>query len=223
MSSCIYVPGVKTSPATSPVCDMLSRFFVSTAVCRSRYTKQVGVLFYSLVLLSPFVLSASALADANDGKYLGFKLGDRYSPAAGSVAGKHITGALIYVVDPDTRHQHIGSLSIFVSPDSSIIGSIFGEWYFSNKRSAEQFSNQYFSALETKYSDWKRKTNALSNGDYQLWLDLEQKPPFADYWPSKKQFRVSVALTFAPDSLSRQEWISLIGREVRGQEPTARK
>ena len=177
----------------------------------------------TLVYVGLLALSTSALADANDGEYLGFKLGDRYSAPPGSVAEQHITGAQIYFVKPESRHQHIGSLSIYVSPKSSIIGSIFGEWYFSSQRSAKQFSDQYFGALNTKYSDWRRRRGTLSNGDYQLWVDLEQKSPFVGHWPSNKKFRISVALTFAPDSIPRRDWMAVIRSEVSGEELTAHK
>lgn len=168
----------------------------------------------TLIFFSLLFLSTSAIADANDGEYLGFKLGDRYSVPRGSVGRGHITGALVYAVDAHKRHQHIGSLSIYVSPKSSVIGSVFGEWYFSDKRSAQQFLDRYMQTLESTYSHWKRKRSTLTNGDYQLWVDLEQKPPFVDHWPSSKIFRVSVALIFAPDSSARKDWLARIKNEL---------
>lgn len=175
----------------------------------------------NLIFICLLAVSAAALADANDGQYLGFKLGDRYSAPPGAAAGQHITGALIYAVDPESRHQHIGSLSIYVSPKSAIIGSIFGEWYFSSKRAALQFSDQYLQSLETKYSAWARRRNTLSNGDYQLWVDLEQKSPFVGHWPSDSKFRISVALTYAPESTLRRQWMATISSEVNGQKLAA--
>lgn len=180
------------------------------------------VVTRNLIFICFLAVSPTALADANDGQFLGFKLGDRYPAPRGSVPGQHITGALIYVVDPESRHQHIGSLSIYVSPKDAIIGSIFGEWYFSSKRAAEQFSDQYFGSLETRYGDWVRRRNTLSNGDYQIWVDLEQKSPFAGYWPSDGKFRISVALTFAPESALRQQWMAAISSEVNGEKLSAR-
>ena len=175
----------------------------------------------NLLFISLLFFAASALADANDVEYLGFKLGDRYSAPPGAVARSHITGALVYVVDAHKRHQHIGSLSIYVSPKSSIIGSVFGEWYFTNERSAQDFMDRYMDNLENKYSHWKhersrwhRQRAPLTNGDYQLWTDLEKKPPIVDHWPSSKKFRVSVALVFAPESAERSEWMATIKNEL---------
>lgn len=172
----------------------------------------------ALLLLSPMVF-----ADANDGEYLGFKLGDTFYAPRGSVARNHFIGAVTYTVDPETRHLHTGSLSVYVSPKSSIIGGIFGEWYFFSEGSAKNFAEGYLRNLETKYSDWRRRRSSLSNGDYQFWVDLEQKPPIIDYWPSDKKFRVSAALTYAPDSLAQRDWRAKIDTEVDEQRLRAGK
>ena len=183
-----------------------------------RVIANIAVRFRFSVFIILLFLSAAAVADANNGEYLGFKLGEKFSVPRGAVAYDHITGALFYVVNPGQRHQHISSLSIYVSPKSSIIGSIFGEWYFSNARSAKDFSGRYLQTLEKEYSHWKRRGNSLTNGDYQLWVDLEQKPPIVDHWPSDKNFRVAIALIFAPDSTRRNEWMATIHREVNNLE-----
>ena len=176
-----------------------------------------------LIFISLILFSASAIADANDGEYLGFNLGEKFKVPRDAVGQYHITGAMIYVVDPKRQPHHIDSMSIYVSPKSSVIGSIFGEWYFSSARSAKDFANQYLSTLEEKYGHWKRKGRSLTYGDYQLWVDVEEKPPFVEYWPSHKKSRVAIGLIFAPDSTGRNEWMALISREVNNFELTARK
>jgi hypothetical protein len=177
------------------------------------------VITRKLAFISLLLLSTSAFADANDGEYLGFRLGSKFSAPDGAIGRDHIMGALVYVVDPHQRHQHMGSLSIYVSPKSSIIGSVFGDWYFSSKRSAQQFSDRYMQTLETKYSNWKRRRNLLTHGDYQIWVDLEQKPPIVDHWPSDKKFRVSVAMVFAPESTARSTWMARVMSEAKTLEP----
>lgn len=168
----------------------------------------------TLILLCLLFLSSVATADANNGEFLGFKLGERYAVPRGLVAKDHITGALSYVINPEHRHQHMGSMALYVSPKSSIIGSIFGEWYFSNKASAREFSDRYLQTLEDQYRNWRRRRVSLTNGDYQLWVDLEERPPIIDHWPSAKKFRVSVALIYAPDSARRKDWMAMIAQEA---------
>lgn len=183
---------------------------------RGRSPDSLSIQYIASALISVYLLflSAVACADANNGEFLGFKLGERYSVPRGSVGRDHITGALSYVVNPVHRHQHMGSMSLYVSPKSSIIGSIFGEWYFSNKASASEFSDRYLQTLEDQYRDWRRRRISLTNGDYQLWVDLEERPPIIDHWPSAKKFRVSVALIYAPDSVRRKDWLAMLAREA---------
>ena len=169
------------------------------------------------IFISLLFLSTVAFADANDGEYLGFKLGSTYSAPAGAIGREHTMGALVYIVNPHQRHQHLGSLSIYVSPKSSIIGSVFGDWYFSSKQTAQQFLDRHMQTLQTTYSGWKRGRNTLTKADYQMWVELEQKPPIVDHWPSDKKFRVSVALVYAPESSVRNSWMTLVKRESNTQ------
>ncbi|MBU2675630.1 MAG: hypothetical protein KJP16_01015 [Gammaproteobacteria bacterium] len=176
-----------------------------------------------LIVMSLLLLSTSVIADANDGEYLGFKLGDTYSLPRDSVGRPHYIGALTYVVEAETRHQHLDSLSVNVSPQSSTIGGIFGEWYFPTERIAKSFADGYLQGLEQKYGDWRRRRSSLTNGHYQFWVDLEQRPPIVDHWPSSKPFRVSTALLFAPDSAAQRAWIAKINAEADGRRLSARK
>ena len=48
-----------------------------------------------LYLISLIIFSASAIADANDGEYLGYSLGDKFKVPRGATGDYHITGAMI--------------------------------------------------------------------------------------------------------------------------------
>lgn len=173
------------------------------------------------IFICLFFLSTSVFADANDGDYLGFTLGERFSVPRGAVSKDHITGALVYIVNPVQRMQHIGSLSVYVSPKSSIVGSVFGEWYFASERSAQVFADRYLRTLEEKYPHWIRRRGSLNNGEYQLWVDLEKKPPIVDHWPSHKNFRVGVALGFVRDSAQQNQWAATLHKEIYNLDLTA--
>ncbi len=81
----------------------------------------------NLILIGLIFLSASAYADANDGEYRGIKLGEKLTTPRGAVGKDHVIGAKIYVVAPSRQPHHIDSMSIYASPKSSVIGSIFGQ------------------------------------------------------------------------------------------------
>jgi hypothetical protein len=167
------------------------------------------------------LFSTLAIADANDGDYLGYRLGEKFDIPKGIAGRDHIMGAQIFDLDPGTHPHHVDTISIYASPTSSIIGSIFGDWYFANQRAAEQFADRYLAQLESKYGDWGRSGRSLTNNSYQLWVYVERKPPVVDYWPSSKQFRVSIGLIYAPDTLARNEWMAIIYMEVNNLELTA--
>ena len=167
-----------------------------------------------LILISLVFFNTSVFADASDGEFLGFKLGEKFTVPAGSVGTDHVMGARIYAVDSGQHPHHIDSISIFVSPKSSIVGSIFGEWYFSNPRAAKVFADRYLFTLELKYEHWIRRGRSLTHGDYQLWVDIEERPLLGDDWPSDQNTRVAIGLIYARDSLGRNEWMALINSEV---------
>ena len=177
----------------------------------------------NLILISGVFFSSSAVADANNGEYLGFKLGETFTVTSGTASIKHITGATVYAVDPGRHPHHIDSISIFVSPKSSVIGSVFGEWYFSNPRAAKVFADRYLSVLGDKYSHWISRGRSLTDGDYQLWVDIEEKPPIVDYWPSHKKSRVAIGLIYAPDSIGRRDWMALVKSEIGNPKIVARE
>ncbi len=167
-----------------------------------------------LILVSLILCNTLVLADANDGEYLGFTLGERFKVPRGSVGMDHVTGAVIYAIDAGLHSHHIDSINIYVSPESSIVGGIFGERYFSNPRAAEVFADRYLCSLETKYSNWVRRGRSLTFGDYQLWVDIEEKSSLDYDWSEDQNTRVAIALIYAPDSPGRSEWMILIGSEI---------
>ena len=171
-----------------------------------------------LVLTAP-----SALADATDGEYLGFRLGDKFEPRRGDDGRVHITGARVFDVGAKDDAHNVDGISLYVSPSSSIIGSIFGEWYFTSKQSAKQFADRYLANLSTKYDDWKLAGGSLTHGDHQLWVDVEKKPFAAENWPSKKKYRVNIGLIYTPESLGRGEWMAIVYMEANNLALSASK
>jgi hypothetical protein len=175
-----------------------------------------------LTLVSLILFNASVLADANDGEYLGFTLGQRFNVPKNSIRIEHITGAIVYVVDPGQHPHHIDTMSIYVSPESSVVGSVFGEWYFDSPRRAKVFADRYMARLQEKYPHWRKRGTSLTDGEYQLWVDVEEKPPIVEYWPSHRKVRVAIGLIYAHDSLGRLDWMALIKSELGLVEVAAR-
>ncbi len=179
---------------------------------RVKTVRRTGFLL-SVATAALFV-SAIVLADANDGEYLGYRLGDKFTLPPGAEGEQHITGAMIYEADPGTHPHHIDTISIYVTPGTSIIGSILGEWYFASERAAERFGDRYLAQLASRYTHWRRLDRSLTHGNYQLWVDIERKAPFTERWTSRKPFRVAIGLIYAPESSGRSEWAALVSTEA---------
>jgi len=186
----------------------------------SRHNRNNRVLWCILAVF--FTLGSSpVLADAADGEYLGFRLGDKISAPRGTEVRVHITGAQIFDLDPGTHDHHVDAVSIYVSPKSSTVGSIFGEWYFANERAAERFAEGYLANLEGKYGRWKRSGRSLTYKDFQLWVELEKKPVVTERWISTNNFRVSIGLIYAPETLGRSTWMATVNLEANNPELAA--
>ncbi len=74
-------------------------------------------------------LSMHAFADGDDGEYLGFKLGDRFSVPRGVVGKDYIMGALTFNVDPGRHPHHIlryfrNLLRCLLNPKTKIFSDI---------------------------------------------------------------------------------------------------
>jgi hypothetical protein len=162
-----------------------------------------------------------AFADANEGEYLGYRLGDKFVAPRGKQSRDHIVGAKIYDLKPTGQDHNVETLSLYVSPTSSIIGSIFGEWYFTSKRAAQQFADRYLVTLGEKYEHWTPSRRSLTYEDYQLSVEIEKKSPYIEYWPSPKKYRVAIGLIYTPESLGRNEWMAIVYMEANNLALTA--
>lgn len=179
----------------------------------------VGALMIAFML---FVVS-NAYADASNGEYLGYRLGDRFDPPRKAESRQHITGALIFDLAPGSHPHHMDTITVYVSPTSSIIGGILGEWYFARERAAELFADRYLANLVEKYPQWSLYRGSLTYGNYQLWVEVEQRPYIVEHWPSNHDYRVGVGLIYAPESSRRSVWMTMIDREINSRNLTAKK
>jgi hypothetical protein len=175
---------------------------------------QMSAILTGLIAAS-LLATGLARADANDGEFLGYRLGDKFIAPEGTKSRPHVAGPRIYEFPVNSRDHGVQTMSLLVSPESSIIGSIFGEWYFSGKRAAEQFADRYLATLARKYEQWTPKDRSLINGDYQLSVEIQKRPRAGGLWPSAKKYRVAISLIYTPDTLGRGEWMAIVYMEAR--------
>lgn len=162
-----------------------------------------------------------ARADAGSGEYMGYRLGEKFRTPDNVEPRPHVAGPRVYDFVAETRDHGAESMSIYATPQSSIIGSIFGEWYFSSQAAARQFANRYLESLTRRYGEWTAKGNSLTHEDYQLTVEVQRKSRNDDFWPSPRKYRVAASLIYAPDSIARGEWMAIVIMETTGPALTA--
>ncbi len=187
------------------------------------YSVIQSLVMVALLVLFFVLVATTAYADANDGEYLGYRLGERYIAPRNADTRDHINGAQIFDLNPGAHPHHVDTITLFVSPISSIIGTILGDWYFQHERAAHAFADRYLAQLEQKYPHWKRKERSLTYGNYQLWVEVEERPYIVEHWPSDDDYRVGIGLIYAPDSRRRGEWMAMIDTEVNARAMTAQQ
>jgi len=175
----------------------------------------------TLLTAAALLSSGPARADASTGEYMGYRLGDRFTVPAHARSRPHVAGPLVYEFDVNGRDHGVETMRIFVSPETSIIGSIFGEWYFESRRSASQFAERYLGTLRRRYNEWSPDDQHLTNDDYELSVEVQKQSSDSEYWPSSKKYRVAASLIYAPDSLGRGEWMAIVRLESSNLELTA--
>lgn len=172
-------------------------------------TWQIRALLTGIVAAA-LLAGGTARGDADDGLYLGFRLGEKFDPPEVAQARSHVAGPLIYDFPVNSRDHGAESMTIFVTPESSIIGSIFGEWYFANRRAAQRFADRYFTTLRRKYPEWSDEDRSLTSERFQLFVDVQKQSANDEFWPSSQEYRVSASLIYSPDSLNRGEWMAIV-------------
>jgi hypothetical protein len=175
----------------------------------------------TFLIAAALLMSGAARADASNGEYMGYRLGDKFAVPEHAQARPHVAGPLVYEFDINGRDHGVETMRVFVSPESSIIGSIFGEWYFESRRTARQFAERYLSTLRRKYDQWTPGDHYVANDDYQLSVEVQKQSNNGEYWPSTKKYRVAASLIYAPDSLGRGEWMAIVYLESSNLELAA--
>lgn len=175
----------------------------------------------TVIVAAALLASGVAGADASSGEYLGYRLGDRFVAPENATPRPHVAGPLVYDFLADSRDHGVETVTLYVSPESAIIGSIFGEWYFSSKQSAKRFADRYLATLSRNYDQWESRGRSLTRDDYQLAVEVQKRRADDGFWPSTKKYRVAASLIYAPESLGRGEWMAIVNLETSNLQLTA--
>jgi len=161
-----------------------------------------------LLVFSPGI----AMANANDGEFMGYQLGSNYQSGANTQQRATTTGNLIVIAEQPVKPNNIVEVSLLTTPETLTIGHINASSWFETEAEARAFARQYVDLLRAKYPDWvfgREGMDAdlrvvevnLDRPPYNLWLRLNE-----DGHNGENMWRFSMTLGWLPDSEEALAW-----------------
>jgi hypothetical protein len=165
-----------------------------------------------LLLGTFYLISTAAFADANNGQFMGYQLGDNYPATSRSGQSVNAKGNLVITAENPVKPANISDVSLIVTPESKTIGYIDASQCLATEADARQIGRSYYELLRAKYPDWtvgeERMNNAmqitevsLNNAPHILRLQLDERNI-----SGKQAWCFSMTLTWVPGSKPYQAW-----------------
>jgi hypothetical protein len=164
------------------------------------------------ILLLCAVVPGAVMADAADGDFMGYRLGDRYQRSADMQQQTTATGNLLIVAADPVKPADIAVVTLLTTPESLTIGYIAAAQWFQTEEEARAMGRKYVDLLRAKYPDWafgregmdsnlKLIEVNLDNAPHNLRLRLDEgKHDDTDMW------RFSMTLGWMQTSAEEQVW-----------------
>ncbi len=172
-----------------------------------------------LILLLLFCIPGVVMADASRGEFMGYQLGNNYQRGVNTRQQTITNGNLIITAEQPVKPNNISEVSLITTPETLIIGHINAASWFETDIEAREFGRQYVDLLRAKYPDWEFGREGM-NADLRIVeVNLDQ-PPYnlrlrlnEDKHNGKKMWRLSMTLSWLPDSKEAQAWRNTSRRE----------
>ena len=164
-----------------------------------------------LLLCCVLAVPTVTFADANEGQFMGFKLGDSY-PKAPRHSEIATSGNLLIVAEEPVKPASIDEVRLVATPQSKTIGYIAATSWHDTEEEARVDGRRYAEALRTLYPDWdfgREIMDArlrivevnLDKSPYHLQLRLDR-----DQHEGRDMWRFTMGLGWAEGSREWQAW-----------------
>lgn len=171
-----------------------------------------------LLLCCLFALPAIAFADANDGEFMGYKLGAEY-PDSPTVIDTTTTGNLLIEAADPTKPADIARVSLVVTPDSQTIGFIVASSWHETEAAARAAGRKYGELLRAKYSDWDFGREMMDASLQIVEVNFDKAPYNlqltlgSDEHDGRSMWRMSMGLGWKKESEEWRAWQSQAATE----------
>jgi hypothetical protein len=167
------------------------------------------------LLFCLLVLPAAAFADANEGQFMGYKLGTDY-PTTPHGSESTTTGNLLIVAEDPVKPADIKQVRLVATPVSRTIGYIDAASWYATESEAREVARHFVELLRVKYPDWKFGREAMD-------ANLSIVEVNFDKAPYNLQLRLVMGLGWQPNSSHWLAWQDMAATQVSAKKSTERE
>jgi hypothetical protein len=166
----------------------------------------------ALILL--LAVPSIVLADAGNGDFMGYQLGDQYQRSPDTRQQTSTTGNLLISAEQPVKPGDIAEVTLLATAETLTIGYIGASQWFATEAEARDMGRRYFELLHAKYPDWPYGWEVMdaqlnivevnfNSAPYNLRLRLTE-----DQREGEKMWRFSMTLGWLPGSPEEEAWRS---------------
>lgn len=166
-----------------------------------------------------FTLPAMVMADAGEGMFMGYQLGEMYRRGTDTRHQETANGNLIIVAENPVKPDDIDEVSLVTTPGSLTIGHINAASWFATQEEARSFGRKYVNLLRAKYPNWTFGREGMDSSlriaevnfdspPYNLRLRINEGRRNGD-----SMWRLSMTLSWMLDTREAQAWRNTSRRE----------
>lgn len=164
------------------------------------------------VLIMLCTLPGVVLADASNGDFMGYQLGDQYQRGLNTLQQTTTTGNLLITAEKPIKPGDLAEVTLLATAESLTIGYISASQWFATEDEARAMGRQYFELLHAKYSDWPYGWEVMdahmnvvevnfNDAPYNLRLRLTE-----DRHDGQSMWRFSITLGWLPGTPEEAAW-----------------
>lgn len=167
---------------------------------------------FNVLLSAVFLLPLIALADANNGEFMGYSLGQDYNASSATQEFVNTTGNLLITAEAPVKPDDIADVALVATPETRTIGYIDAASWFETEEEARAFGHRYAKLLRAKYPAWRFGREVMDsymrvvevsfeNAPYDLRLQLKK-----DQRGGKQMWRFSMSLRWMHGTKEYEAW-----------------
>jgi hypothetical protein len=172
-----------------------------------------------LVLL--LACSGSVSADANQGDFMGYRLGQNYQLTAGTDKTALRYGSTRILAEEPVKPQDMGEVFLITTPMTYNIGVIEARQLFDTREEARIFGKRYLELLHAKYPEWALGEEGLDANMLINEVSLLHKPYritarlYSPAPETNSRWAITIVLGYAQETVQRRAWLNLVEQEQK--------